>query len=223
MVAAALSLMMALAWGGTHDPWGSARIVSLLAASAALWVLFAVRLLTAREPFIPLAILRGRVTSTITCAAFFSIGTIIGITIYMPLYFQTVLSLSASFSGMALIAFMGGTVCGSQVAARLMVRLTHYIRVAMVGLPMAIAALVVLAVRSGSQSTARFVFLLFAIGAGIGPMYPMSTILMQNAVEAASDGHRDRNFEFLSLARRCDHRRGVRRDRARRRVRKVRA
>jgi EmrB/QacA subfamily drug resistance transporter len=197
MVAAALSLMMALAWGGTHDPWGSARIVSLFAASAALWVLFAVRLLTAREPFIPLAILRGRVTSTITCAAFFSIGTIIGITIYMPLYFQTVLNLSASFSGMALIAFMGGTVCGSQVAARLMVRLTHYIRVAMVSLLLAIAALVVLAVDPASHSTGKVAFLLFAIGAGIGPMYPMSTILMQNAVQPHQMGTATGTLNFF--------------------------
>ncbi len=63
MVGAALSLMLALAWGGTHYPWTSSRIVTLLASSAALWVLFALRLLTAREPFIPLAILHGRVTS----------------------------------------------------------------------------------------------------------------------------------------------------------------
>ncbi|MFZ0986331.1 MAG: MFS transporter, partial [Xanthobacteraceae bacterium] len=91
MVGAALSVMLALAWGGTHYPWSSPLILSLLAASAMLWGLFATRLLTAREPFIPLTILRGRVTSTITCAAFFSVGTIIGITIYTPLYCETVL------------------------------------------------------------------------------------------------------------------------------------
>src|SRR5271155_5787974 len=70
MVGAAIALMLALAWGGTHYPWTSLHIITLFACSAALWVLFAVRLLTAREPFIPLAILRGRVTCTITIAAF---------------------------------------------------------------------------------------------------------------------------------------------------------
>src|SRR5271170_4418956 len=65
MVSAALALMLALAWGGTHYPWASWRIIALLAGSAALWALFAMRLLSAREPFIPLAILHGRVTSTI--------------------------------------------------------------------------------------------------------------------------------------------------------------
>jgi EmrB/QacA subfamily drug resistance transporter len=182
MVAAGLSLMLALAWGGTHYPWRSPLIVGLLAGSAMLWGLFAARLLTAREPFIPLTILHGRVTSTITCAAFFGVGTIIGITIYTPLYCETVLGLSASLSGLALIAFMAGTVVGSLTAARLMVRVARYMRVPLAALIFAIAALGVLAVDPVNPSIARLVFLLFVLGCGVGPMYPMSTIVMQNAV-----------------------------------------
>jgi len=183
MVGAALSLMLPLSWGGTHYPWDSWRIVTLLASSVALWVLFAIRLLTAREPFIPLAILRGRVTSTITCAAFFSIGTIIGITIYTPLYCQTVLGVSASVSGFALIAFMVGAVVGAQLTARLMVHLTRYLRAPMLGLLIAIGTLGVLAADPAGYSLAEVGGLLFALGCGVGPMYPVSTVLMQNEVK----------------------------------------
>jgi EmrB/QacA subfamily drug resistance transporter len=183
MVAAGLSLMLALAWGGTHYAWRSPLILGLSAGSAILWGLFAARLLTAREPFIPLTILRGRVTSTITCAAFFGVGTIIGITIYTPLYCETVLGLSASSSGLALIAFMAGTVVGSLAAARLMVRLAHYMRVPLAGLLFAVMALGVVVVDPANQSIARLVFLLFVLGCGVGPMYPMSSIVMQNAVK----------------------------------------
>ena len=183
IVGAGLSLMLALAWGGTHYRWSSWVILSLLAGSAMLWGLFAARLLTAREPFIPLTILHGRVTSTITCAAFFGVGTIIGVTIYTPLYCETVLGLSASSSGLALIAFMAGTVVGSLTAARLMVRLAHYMRVPLAALLFAVAALGALAVDPTNQSVARLVFLLFVLGCGVGPMYPMSTIVMQNAVK----------------------------------------
>src|ERR1700756_125259 len=170
MVAAALSLMLALAWGGTHYPWRSPLIAGLLAGSAMLWGLFAARLLTAREPFIPLTILGGRVTSTITCAAFFGVGTIIGITIYTPLYCETVLGLSASSSGLALIAFMAGTVVGSLTTARLMVRLAHYMRVPLAALLFAVTALGVLAVEPVNQSIVRLLFLLFVLGCGVGPM-----------------------------------------------------
>ena len=183
MVGAAILLMLALAWGGTHYPWSSAPIISLLACSAALWVLFAVRLLSAREPFIPLAILHGRVTSAITCAAFFAVGTIIGITIYTPLYCQTVLGASASISGLALIAFMTGAVTGSQITARLMVRVTHYMRLPMVGLLLAVVALGVLAADPAGRSLGEVAVLLFVLGFGLGPMYPVSTIVMQNGVK----------------------------------------
>ena len=39
-------------------------------------------------------------------------------TIYMPLYCQTVLGVSASLSGLALIAYMGGATLGSLVSTR---------------------------------------------------------------------------------------------------------
>jgi EmrB/QacA subfamily drug resistance transporter len=183
MVGAALTLMWALAWGGTHYPWNSWPIIVLMAGSAALWALFAGRLLSAREPFIPLAILGGRVTSTITCAGFFSIGTIIGLTIYMPLYFQTVLGVSASVSGLALIAYMGGATVGSLVTARLMMRMTHYMRVPIIGLLIAMAMLAILAVDPAGLSLGELVPLLLLLGFGLGPMYPVSTIVMQNVVK----------------------------------------
>src|SRR6202046_5097102 len=183
MVGAALALMLALSWGGVRYPWSSLRIVTLIASSGALWVLFTLRLLTAREPFIPLAILHGRVTSTITIAAFFSIGTIIGVTIYMPLYCQTVLGVSASLSGLALIAYMGGATRGSLVSTRVIVRVKHYMRVPILGLVVAIAALAALAADPAGHTLSEVVVLLTVLGFGVGPMYPVSTIVMQNVVK----------------------------------------
>ena len=183
MVGAALVLMLALSLGGSHYPWASLRIVALLAGSMALWALFALRLLTAREPFIPVAILHGRVTSTITIAAFFSIGTVIGVTIYMPLYCQTVLGASASVSGLALIAYMGGATLGSLVSTRFVVRIKHYMRVPIGGLIVGIIVLAVLATNPAQHSLSEVVSLLFVLGLGLGPMYPVSTIVVQNTVK----------------------------------------
>jgi EmrB/QacA subfamily drug resistance transporter len=183
MVGAALTLMLALAWGGTHYPWTSWRIIGLFAGSAALWALFTMRLLTAREPFIPVVILQGRVTSTITIAAFFSIGAVIGVTIYTPLYCQTVIGVSASLSGFALIAYMGGATLASLVSTRIIVRIKHYMRVPLGGLVIAVAALAVLAADPAGHTLGEVVSLLFVLGLGLGPMYPVSTIVMQNIVK----------------------------------------
>ncbi len=197
MVAAALTLMIALAWGGTHYPWSSWQVVLLFAASATLWGLFVLRLLSAREPFIPLAIVGGRVTGTIICAAFFAVGTIVGITIYTPLYCQTVLGISASQSGLTLIAFMAGTVIGSQSSMRLMVRIKHYMRIPMVSLSLAIIVLGILASNPAGHSLTAFAFLLFALGLGLGPMYPMSTLVTQNSVKPHQMGTATGTLNFF--------------------------
>ena len=199
MVGAALALMLALDWGGTRYGWTSWPIVALVVGSAVLWALFTARLLTAREPFIPLTVLHSRVTSTITCAAFFAIGTIIGVTIYTPLYCQMVLGASASVSGLALIAFMGGATLGSLLTGRLIARLTHYMRVPVIGLMIAIAALAFLAVDPAGLSLGTFSLLLCILGAAMGPMYPVSTIITQNAVKPHELGTATGTLNFFRL------------------------
>ena len=199
MVAAAVALLLALAWGGTRYPWTSWQVVALIGGSAVLWVLFALRLLTAREPFIPLAILRGRVTSAITCAAFFAIGTLVGVTIFAPLYCQMVLGVSASMSGLALIAFMAGTTVGALIMGRLIVRLRHYMRVPIIGLLVAIATFAVLAVEASAQSFLSFTVCLGVLGVAIGPMYPAGTIVMQNGVKPHQLGTATGVLNFFRL------------------------
>jgi EmrB/QacA subfamily drug resistance transporter len=182
MIGAALALLLALTWG-TRYGWTSWRVVGLLVGSAVLSILFVTRLLTAREPFIPVAILRGRVTSAITCASFFAIGTVIGVTIYTPLYCQVVLGASASASGLVLIGFMAGTTAGSLAAGRLIVGLTHYMRVPIAGLVIAVVVLAVLAAAPARFSLGAFALLLTVLGLTLGPMYTVGTVVMQNAVK----------------------------------------
>ncbi len=199
MVAAAIALLLALDWGGARYGWTSWPIVSLIAGSAVLWILFAGRLLTAREPLIPLAILRDRATSAITSAAFFSIGSIIGITIFIPLYCEMVLGASASISGLALIGFMAGCTLGSLMSGRLLVRLTHYMRVPIIGLLIAIALLGFLAIKPAALPLAGFASLLTVLGVALGPMYPTSTIVMQNAVKPHQMGIATGTLNFFRL------------------------
>ncbi len=199
MVAAAVALLLALDWGGVRFRWISWPIVSLIAGSVVLWMLFAGRLLTAREPLIPLAILRDRVTAAITSAAFFSIGTIIGVTIFTPLYCEMVLGASASISGLALIGFMAGCTLGSLMSGRLLVGLKHYMRVPTVGLLIAIAVFGFLAIEPAALPLAGFASLLTVLGVALGPMYPTSTIVMQNAVRPHQMGIATGTLNFFRL------------------------
>jgi EmrB/QacA subfamily drug resistance transporter len=182
MVAAAMVLMLALAWGGRRFAWLSGEFAAMVAASALLWGLFALRLARAPEPFIPPAMLRDPVVAAIIATAFFSIGTVIGLTIMTPLYLGLVLGLNASKSSLALIAFVTGTTIGSVIAGRLLARLERYMRVPVVGLLISIAGLAVLAINPAGVSLAGASALLAVIGLGVGPMYPVTTVVIQNVV-----------------------------------------
>jgi EmrB/QacA subfamily drug resistance transporter len=182
MVCAALSLMLAMTWGGTRYAWGSAPILSLLAAAVVLWLLFYWRVATAPEPFIPLTILRAPILAATTAAGFFSVGVIIGLSIFLPLYFELVLGFSPSGSGTALIVFLAAATVGSFFAGRLMVRLTHYKLVPLVGMLLGIAMLAAFAWKPGGLSLLEVCVLLTVGGGGLGVMYPVTTTIVQNAV-----------------------------------------
>jgi EmrB/QacA subfamily drug resistance transporter len=182
MVAAAVALLLALSWGGSHYRWGSVQILGLIGVSALLWMLFVWRLMTAPEPFIPLTMVREPVVGAIVVAGFFGIGTIIGLSIFMPLYIELVLGQSASASGLVLIAFMGGATIGSLLAGRLLSRLAHYKRVPMVGLPLGIVTLAIFAIWPEQFSITEVAGLLILGGLGMGTMYPTTTVIIQNAV-----------------------------------------
>jgi len=182
MVCAALSLMLAMTWGGTRYAWGSAQILGLLAGAVALWILFVWRVARAPEPFIPLSILRAPIVGATAAAGFFSVGVIIGLSIFLPLYFELVLGFSPSGSGTALIVFLAALTAGSFVAGRLMVRLTHYKLVPIVGMLVGIAMLVTFAWKPGGLSLLEVCGLLTIGGAGLGVMYPVTTTIVQNSV-----------------------------------------
>ncbi len=199
MVTAALTAMLAMTWGGTRYAWLSGPILGLIGGSALLWVCFALRLIAAREPFIPLTMLRDPLVSAITAAGLFSIGTVVGLSIVSPLYLELVLGLSASGSGTALIFFMAGTVIGALLAGQAIARLVRYTRVPIGGLLLAIAALAALAADPAGYSFASVAGLFFVIGTGMGPMYPMTTVVIQNAVAPHQLGTATGTLNFFRL------------------------
>jgi MFS family permease len=182
MIAATVLLLLALTWGGTRLRWASPQIVGLLAGSVVLWALFAFRLITAREPFLPLTLLTNPVVGFGTASVAFVFGTMIGLTIFVPIYFEVVIGLSASAAGLALIPLMGGTVVGSTASGQAMSRLAHYKRAPFVGLAAALAALIVLAAAPDRLSVPAVCSALGIIGLGMGSLFPVTTVSVQNAV-----------------------------------------
>ena len=197
MAFAATTLLLALSWGGSTYPWTSVEVIGLLGASVVAWGLFAARLLTAAEPFVPLAVMFNPVVGTGTAANFFVVGTMVGLSIFVPIYFEAIVGLTASQSGLALIALMGGTVTGAQIAGRIMAWSEHYKRGPTAGLIVAVIGTALLAAGSGELPLWQIEVLLAFTGIGMGTIYPVTTVSIQNAVEAHQLGTATATFNFF--------------------------
>jgi MFS family permease len=110
-------------------------------------------------------------------------GTYIGLTIYMPVYFEAALGLTPSASGLALIPLMVGTVLGATAAGRAMARVRHYRRIPVAGLSLAVAGTAVLVAVPRGLPLPALLALLATISMGLGTLLPVSTVSIQNAVE----------------------------------------
>jgi len=182
MLAATVALLLALTLGGTTYRWLSPEIGALLAASLVGWLLFAWRLGTAEEPFIPLSVLSHPVVRNGVVSLFFAVGALIGLSVFVPLYFEAVLGLSAARSGVALIALMGGAVAGATLAGRIMARFARYKWVAVTGLALATLVTLVLAIFPASLPFIGVEIVLGIVGIGIGTVFPITITAVQNAV-----------------------------------------
>jgi EmrB/QacA subfamily drug resistance transporter len=181
MIAASIPFLLALTWGGARYPWFSPMILMLVAITVVLWLLFALRMRQAPEPFLPIPILASKIVRWGILASTCAMASSIALTIYVPLYYQIVQHLSAADSGLALIGIVIMTTPGSIAAGRIMMYRTHYKWVPMLALSIGIVFLLLVAFDPTMPLPAA-IACFSIVGISIGTCYPVSTVSIQNSV-----------------------------------------
>jgi EmrB/QacA subfamily drug resistance transporter len=197
IILATIALLLALSWAGHAYAWGSWQILSLFALSLLAFVLFVLRAMTASEAFIPLTVLFNPIVATGVAAGFFAVGAMIGLTIFVPMYFEVLRGLSSTQSGFGIMAMSTGTVIGAMISGRMMGATPHYKRPTIVGLAFAAIGTTILAITAGGLPLLWFEALLALIGIGIGTHFPLTTVSVQNAVEYHELGTATANLHFF--------------------------
>jgi EmrB/QacA subfamily drug resistance transporter len=186
LMASAVVFMLALTWGGHRLPWLSPSLLAMIGSAVALGLAFVWHAKSADEPFLPLSLIGGSVVPYGLLASGCAMGAMIGLTVYLPLYYEVVHHLSASEAGLGLIPLAAISTFGAGVAGRTMARVKHYKRVAIIGTIIAtVAAGVMTAV---TPSLLMLLALLSAFGIGLGTAFPISVVSLQNAVDRAQIG-----------------------------------
>src|ERR1700722_11150492 len=133
LMASAVVFMLVLTWGGNRYLWLSPVIIAMIGASIALTLVFVWPASGAAEPFLPLSLMGGTVVPYAMVCGGCAMGAVLGLAVYLPLYYEGVYHLSASEAGMALIPLAAVSTGGAAIAGRTMSRSRHYKQVAIIG------------------------------------------------------------------------------------------
>jgi MFS family permease len=182
MMAASSSFMLALNIGGVRYPWLSAPVIGLLACSVVLSVAFVLRLRTAPEPLIPIAILSDPAARLTMIGHSFGWGSITSLNILLPMYLQRVLGWSPTSSGLSLMVLMVTLNASAGLSSLLIGRVKHYKLLPLICLFIGIGAVLALAWSAATMTSLRFEIILFLIGVGWGPTAPLTQVALQNTV-----------------------------------------
>lgn len=174
-------MLLAFTWAGSTYPWGSPVIILLFVFSAVVLALFVLAERRAAEPVVPVEFFRVRVfTATNVIGLLFSVG-LFGVLLFLPLYVQGVLDLSAENSGAILTPMMGSFIVSAIVAGLLMTRTGKYKVLALVTAAIAAAGFYLFTRLAFNSSYSTVILYMVVLGLGIGALTPILSVVIQNA------------------------------------------
>jgi EmrB/QacA subfamily drug resistance transporter len=189
LTAGLVPLLLALTWAGDlRYGWGAPRVLAFFAIAAVMLAAFLAVERRAAEPILPLSLFRSPVIAISLVALFLSGVGMFGAILFLPLFMQQVIGVSATQSGSLLTPMMLMLVVGSIVSGQLISRLGRYKVLAVVGMAIMAAGLALLAGMGADTTRTVVVRNMMVVGIGLGLVMPLYTLVVQNAAPQSQIG-----------------------------------
>lgn len=180
LISCIVPLLLALTWV-RDDGWLSARVDVSFVISAVMLLAFVWLERKAIEPLIPPILFRSSVISVGSAASFILGMGMFGVIIYLPLFMQGVLGVTATESGNLLTVLLLSSVAGSILTGQINLRFRTYKPSAVVGSIMVTAGMILFAQMGAATSIRAVVLAMLIAGFGMGLLMPVYTVAIQNA------------------------------------------
>ncbi|WP_051218461.1 MDR family MFS transporter [Nocardioides insulae] len=181
-------LTLAVTWGGTQYPWGSAEIIGLFVGSAVFLALFVWAESRAVDPILPLRLFRGRVFTICVTLSFIVGFAMLGAMTFLPTYMQYVQGISATGSGLHTLPMVIGLLITSMGSGILVGRTGRYKIFPIVGSAVMALGLFLLSTMDADTSDWLMSLYLIILGLGIGCCMQTLTLVVQNTSAFADLG-----------------------------------
>lgn len=198
LVAGTVPLLLGFSWAGTEYPWGSWQVLTCFALAA---VFLALSLFVieprAAEPIITPSLFRNRIFALSVLASFLLSAGMFGAIMYIPLFLQAVVGISATNSGTLLMPMMLGFMTSSIAFGQILARTGRYKIPALAGLAIAILGNLLLWRMPSTATSGLVIRNMIVVGLGIGGLMSLFTIVVQNAFPLNRLGEVTANLQFF--------------------------
>ena len=182
-------LLLMLSLGGTTYGWTSPQILIAALATALSVPLFLFQERRSAEPVLPLHLFGNRTVALSWVVMALTFTGMSAATVFFPLFFQLVLGVAPTHSGLLTGPLMLGVIASSVGGGRIVSRTGRYKMLPVLGLGFATLAFLGLSWGAwAGQGIGLIEPLLIVLGLGLGLVMPTMTVALQNAVEPRDMG-----------------------------------
>jgi MFS family permease len=196
LISCLVPLLLALTWV-TNYGWTSQRVLGLLIASAVMLAAFLAAEQRASEPLMPLWLFRDRVIAASSIAVFLLGIGMFGVILYVPLFMQGVLGISATRSGSLLTPLLVSAVVAAIASGNIISRTGTYRLLAICGSILATVGMFLMAAMNANTTHWEVVRNMIVAGLGIGIMQPIYTLVVQNVAPREHMGAATASTQFF--------------------------
>lgn len=176
-----LPLLLALVWGGSEYEWASPTIIGLFAFSLISFAVFAFVEQRSKEPILPLSLFRNRVFSVSVILTFLSSAGLFGAIVYIPLFAQGVIGVSATNSGLILTPLMAGLIVSSMISGQVISRTGKYKWLGVFGMLIATIGIFLMSLMDAATTSSTLRINMVITGCGLGITMPIFMVAVQSA------------------------------------------
>ena len=189
--------LLATTWGGGDLAWTSPVILGMYAVAAVLLAAFVVIETKVEEPLLPMHLLLRPVVALSVAASFAIAVAMFGAIIYIPVYAQGVMGVSATESGMILIPQSVAMILTSIVVGLLISRTGRYKGFLIAGGIVLVLGYGMLAGLEYGDTQWQLTATMIVIGLGLGMSMQVYTLVVQNAVARRELGTATAAIQFF--------------------------
>jgi EmrB/QacA subfamily drug resistance transporter len=181
--AATICLLLGLTWGSnaTYD-WSSLQVIGILVAAVILYGAFLIVERYAVEPVLPLDLFRNRVFAAAALLSLLQLMVLVGLIVYLPLFLQGVLGVSATDAGAVITPMTVSSVIGAALAGFVITVLKRYQVITIVSAFVMTAGVFLLTRMTPTTGILEAIIFMVIAGIGLGPFFSVLTIAAQNAL-----------------------------------------